>query len=118
MSGYLTTHVLDTARGCPAAGLKISLFRVAGNNHSKIAELVTNEDGRTDAPILPAGDFRTGTYELVFYAGDYLDASGQGGQGIKFLDQIPIRFGMDDAEAHYHVPLLLSPFGYSTYRGS
>ncbi|WP_439524101.1 hydroxyisourate hydrolase [Marivita sp.] len=118
MSGYLTTHVLDTAKGCPAAGLKIALYRVSGNSHHKIAETVTNEDGRTDSPILPAGDFKTGTYELVFFAGDYLRASGQAGDDPLFLDEVPLRFGMSDADAHYHVPLLLSPFGYSTYRGS
>jgi 5-hydroxyisourate hydrolase len=118
MSGYLTTHVLDTAKGCPAAGLKIALYRVSGNSHRKIAETVTNADGRTDSPILPAGDFKTGTYELVFYAGDYLRASGQAGEDPLFLDQVPLRFGMSDDAAHYHVPLLLSPYGYSTYRGS
>ena len=118
MSGYLTTHVLDTAKGCPAAGLKIALYRVTGNSHRKIAETVTNDDGRTDSPILPVDSFQTGTYELVFFAGDYLRASGQAGDDPLFLDQVPIRFGMSDAAAHYHVPLLLSPYGYSTYRGS
>lgn len=116
--GYLTTHVLDTARGCPAAGIKIGLYRVSGNSHSKIAEAVTNSDGRTDTPILPQNDFKTGTYELVFFAGDYLKTTGSDQSDPYFLDQIPIRFGMNDASAHYHVPLLLSPFGYSTYRGS
>ncbi|MCC5974216.1 MAG: hydroxyisourate hydrolase [Rubellimicrobium sp.] len=115
--GWLTTHVLDTARGCPAAGVRIMLYRVGGNSHRKIAEAVTNADGRTDAPILPEGAFRTGTYELVFCAGDYLRATGQVREGVLFLDEVPIRFGMAE-EAHYHVPLLLSPFGYSTYRGS
>ncbi|WP_323022537.1 hydroxyisourate hydrolase [Pararhodobacter sp.] len=118
MPGYLTTHVLDTARGLPAEGVQIALYRVSGNSHKKIAETVTNADGRTDSPILPQGTFKTGTYELVFFAGDYLRATGQGGAEPLFLDQIPIRFGMSDAEAHYHVPLLLSPYGYSTYRGS
>ncbi|WP_417627091.1 hydroxyisourate hydrolase [Pararhodobacter aggregans] len=118
MPGYLTTHVLDTARGLPAEGVTIALYRVSGNSHKKIAETVTNADGRTDSPILPQDKFRTGTYELVFFAGDYLRATGQGGAEPLFLDQIPIRFGMSDAEAHYHVPLLLSPYGYSTYRGS
>lgn len=118
MAGYLTTHVLDTARGCPAAGLKIALYRVSGNSHRKLVEMVTNADGRTDSPILPEGAFKTGAYELVFYAGDYLRASGQAGEEPLFLDQVPLRFGMSDPEAHYHVPLLLSPFGYSTYRGS
>lgn len=118
MPGYLTTHVLDTARGLPAEGVQIALYRVSGNAHTKIAETVTNADGRTDGPILPQGTFKTGTYELVFFAGDYLRATGQGGAEPLFLDQIPIRFGMNDAGAHYHVPLLLSPYGYSTYRGS
>ncbi|MGI3183535.1 hydroxyisourate hydrolase [Nioella aestuarii] len=118
MAGYLTTHVLDTARGCPAAGLKIVLYRVSGNSHSKLVEMETNSDGRTDSPILPQDKFKTGSYELVFFAGGYLRASGQGGDEPLFLDQVPIRFGMSDAEAHYHVPLLLSPYGFSTYRGS
>jgi 5-hydroxyisourate hydrolase len=115
--GWLTTHVLDTARGCPAAGVKIMLYRVSGNSHRKIAETVTNADGRTDAPILPREKFATGTYELVFCAGEYLRSSGQAGAEPLFLDEVPIRFGMAEA-AHYHVPLLLSPYGYSTYRGS
>ncbi|GGH34098.1 5-hydroxyisourate hydrolase [Cribrihabitans marinus] len=118
MAGYLTTHVLDTARGCPAEGIRIALYRVSGNSHTKIAETVTNDDGRTDAPILPQDTFKTGTYELVFFCGEYLEQTGQAQGETKFLDQIPIRFGMDDPQAHYHVPLLLSPYGYSTYRGS
>lgn len=116
--GYLTTHVLDTARGCPAEGLKIALYRVTGNSHRKLVEMVTNADGRTDAPILPAEKFAVGTYELVFFAGDYLRAAGLAAEEPLFLDEVPIRFGMSDAAAHYHVPLLLSPYGYSTYRGS
>lgn len=119
--GFLTTHVLDTARGIPAAGINIQLYRVSGNAHTKIAEAVTNSDGRTDSPILPKDKFEIGQYELIFQAGDYLRNSGmvsdEGGTPL-FLDEVPIRFGIDDAEAHYHVPLLLSPFGYSTYRGS
>ncbi len=117
MPGFLTTHVLDTARGCPANGITISLYRVSGNSHRKIADAVTNDDGRTDSPILPEAKFKTGTYELIFFAGDYLRAHGAPTNDILFLDQVPIRFGMPE-EAHYHVPLLLSPFGYSTYRGS
>lgn len=116
--GYLTTHVLDTARGCPAAGMKIELYRVLQDGTEKIAQAVTNADGRTDGPILPKGQFRVGTYELIFFAGTYLDATGTPPEAPRFLDQIPIRFGISDAQAHYHVPLLLSPFGYSTYRGS
>lgn len=116
-TGYLTTHVLDTARGCPAEGIKILLYRVSGNSHRKIADSVTNADGRTDAPILPQGKFKTGTYELIFCVGDYLRATGQAVEDPLFLDQVPLRFGMAE-QAHYHVPLLLSPYGYSTYRGS
>ena len=117
MTGYLTTHVLDTARGCPAEGLKIALYRLNGEARELLATLITNADGRTDRQILPAEGFATGTYELVFHAGAYLDAAGTHPEDPRFLDVIPIRFGMSE-EAHYHVPLLLSPFGYSTYRGS
>ncbi|MDQ1847441.1 hydroxyisourate hydrolase [Gemmobacter fulvus] len=117
-SGRLTTHVLDTAKGKPAAGVRIMLYRLSGQSHRKIAETVTNADGRTDAPMLAGADLKAGNYELVFCAGDYLRASGQAGEGTLFLDEIPIRFGIADADAHYHVPLLISPFAYSTYRGS
>ena len=117
MAGWLSTHVLDTAKGVPAEGLTIWLYRVSGHSHSKIAEAVTNADGRTDGPILPEAKFKVGTYELVFFAGDYLRATHQVEDDPLFLDQIPIRFGMAE-EVHYHVPLLLSPFGMSTYRGS
>lgn len=110
MAGYLTTHVLDTAKGKPAAGLHIALYRIDGEARHHLKTVVTNADGRTDAQILPEGEFATGTYELVFHAGDYL------GQR-DFLDLIPLRFTMSEA-SHYHVPLLLSPYGYSTYRGS
>jgi len=116
--GYLTTHVLDTARGLPAQGIKIALFRLNGDNREKIAEAVTNDDGRTDSPILPIEQFETGLYELVFFTGPYLENHGQASGENKFLDQIPLRFGVDDGTSHYHVPLLLSPYGYSTYRGS
>lgn len=117
MAGYLTTHVLDTARGCPAAGLKIELFRIDGDNRALLKTLTTNDDGRTDEQILPAEQFETGVYELVFHAGAYLDATGTPPESPRFLDVIPLRFGMSEP-SHYHVPLLLSPFGYSTYRGS
>ena len=117
MTGYLTTHVLDTARGCPAAGLRIDLYRIDGDCRQHLRTLLTNEDGRTDDRILPENEFATGTYELVFHAGAYLDAVGTPPEEPRFLDEIPLRFGMSEA-AHYHVPLLLSPFGYSTYRGS
>ncbi len=116
--GYLTTHVLDTALGVPAAGIRIELYRVEGKGRTKLAECVTNSDGRTDTPILPAEEFAPGNYELVFHAGGYLNVTGQARDLPLFLDEIPIRFGMSDPDAHYHVPLLLSPYGYSTYRGS
>ena len=116
--GYLTTHVLDTARGCPAAGLAIDLYRIENGTYRHLARKVTNNDGRTDGPILPKGAFAVGTYELEFHAGAYLDATGTPPEAPRFLDVVPIRFGISDAAAHYHVPLLLSPFGYSTYRGS
>lgn len=117
MSGYLTTHVLDTARGCPAEGLQIELFRIADDSRTSLRKLVTNADGRTDEHILPVSEFQTGVYELVFHCGDYLDRVGVSAVSPRFLDLVPLRFGMSEA-AHYHVPLLLSPFGYSTYRGS
>ncbi|MFG6528622.1 MULTISPECIES: hydroxyisourate hydrolase [unclassified Sulfitobacter] len=117
MTGYLTTHVLDTARGCPAAGLKVDLYRLEGETRTHLRSLTTNADGRTDEQILPAAEFETGTYELLFHCGDYLDAQGAPAEEPRFLDVVPLRFGMSEA-AHYHVPLLLSPFSYSTYRGS
>lgn len=116
--GYLTTHVLDTARGCPAAGMHVTLYRLEGAARTMLAEKTTNADGRTDGPILPRESFAAGTYELIFAAGDYLRATGQATEEPLFLDEVPIRFGMADAQAHYHVPLLLSPYGMSTYRGS
>ncbi len=117
-NGRLSTHVLDTSLGKPAAGVKILLFRIRGNSHTKLKEVMTNADGRTDAPLLVGAELKTGQYEIVFCAGDYLRASGQAGEGTLFLDEIPIRFGVADAGGHYHVPLLISPFAYSTYRGS
>lgn len=118
MAGYLTTHVLDTARGCPAAGVRVVLRRWDGEGVETLAEFRTNADGRCDAPILSGDEFGCGTYELLFHAGDYLRQTGQASANPLFLDKIPIRFGVSDAEAHYHVPLLLSAHGYSTYRGS
>ncbi|MFZ9198839.1 MAG: hydroxyisourate hydrolase [Paracoccaceae bacterium] len=116
--GRLSTHVLDTARGKPAAGVRIALYAVNGNSHRKIKEVVTNHDGRTDEPMLLGDALKAGSYELVFFAGDYLRATGQATGDTLFLDEIPIRFGVPDAGQHYHVPLLISPFAYSTYRGS
>lgn len=116
--GFLTTHVLDTALGRPAAGLRIDLYRVEGGARKHLRETRTNADGRTDTPILRKEEFTPGVYELVFHAGAYLDAAGVPAQEPRFLDVIPIRFGISAADSHYHVPLLLSPHGYSTYRGS
>ena len=115
--GRLTTHVLDTAAGRPAAGLSIALYRLDGETRTHLKTVVTNADGRCDAPLLQGVDFSTGEYELVFAAGDYLRAQGLALPEPAFLDKVPIRFGMAEA-AHYHVPLLISPYGYSTYRGS
>ena len=116
MAGYLTTHVLDTARGQPADGLRIELFRL-NDGRERLADTETNAEGRTDGPILPAESFAQGSYELLFHCGEYLDRMGVPSESPRFLDTVPVRFGMSEA-AHYHVPLLLSPFGYSTYRGS
>lgn len=117
MPGYLTTHVLDTARGRPAEGMEIVLFRLNGEQRTELARMRTNSDGRTDTQILPEAEFATGTYELQFHAGAWMDATGVDAEDPRFLDVIPIRFGMSQQD-HYHVPLLISPFGFSTYRGS
>lgn len=117
-AGRLTTHVLDTGRGKPAAGVAITLYRMGGTDPVRVAEAVTNADGRTDGPMLAGKALTAGVYELVFAAGDYLRRTGQAAGDVLFLDQIPIRFGVSDADQHHHVPLLISPFAYSTYRGS
>jgi len=114
--GRLTTHVLDIANGCPGAAIRIDLFRQG--QAEAIAQTITNVDGRCDAPLLEDVSFVAGEYELVFHAGEYFNAKGQEDGEHRFLDQVVIRFGINDENQHYHVPLLLSPFGYSTYRGS
>lgn len=116
-SAKLTTHVLDTTSGKPAAGLSIMLYRLEGETRTLINSVVTNADGRCDEPLLSGESFIPGRYELVFSAGDYLRATGHALPEPAFLDEVPIRFGMAEM-THYHVPLLLSPYGYSTYRGS
>ena len=116
--GRLTTHVLDTARGRPAAGLRIDLFWLEGEERQRITSVMTNGDGRVDGPLVEGVAFMAGTYELVFHAGDYLRATGAALPEPAFLDRIPLRFGVADPGMHYHVPLLLSPYGSSTYRGS
>ncbi len=116
-SGRLTTHVLDTARGTPARGLELVLHRLDGERRDLVGEGRTNEDGRCDAPLMQGEGFRHGTYEITFFCGPYFDAQGVELAQPKFLDDVVIRFGISE-DRHYHVPLLLSPFGYSTYRGS
>lgn len=115
----LTTHVLDTALGKPASGMRIDVVRHEGKGRAVLKTVTTNGDGRIDGgPILNGDDFTAGEYELIFHAGDYLRATGHTLPEPLFLDIIPIRFGVADTTAHYHVPLLISPFSYSTYRGS
>lgn len=116
--GWLTTHVLDTARGRPAAGMRIGLWQIDGTRRTLLATVVTNADGRTDRPILDEARFAPGVYELLFHVGDWLDLTAAAPETPRFLGEVPVRFGVSDPEAHYHVPLLVSPFGYSTYRGS
>jgi 5-hydroxyisourate hydrolase len=116
--GRITTHVLDTARGMPAAGLKIEVYAITPQGPKLLKTIATNADGRADAPLLEGEALQAGQYELRFYAGDYLRAQKLNLPEPLFLDVIPISFGIANAGQHYHVPLLLSPFGYSTYRGS
>jgi 5-hydroxyisourate hydrolase len=117
--GGLTTHVLDVARGRPAAGVAIELVRVAGDGSEELAaRAVTNADGRTDAPLVAPGALTAGTYELRFAVGDYLRAAGHAVSDPPFLDVVPVRFGVGEPGEHHHVPLLVSPWSYSTYRGS
>ena len=119
MAGRLSTHVLDTARGRPAAELQVELFRLdpASGERTSLKTVRTNADGRTDAPLLEGEDLQAATYEIVFDVGGYFAAE-VGVSDPPFLGRVPIRFGIADASAHYHVPLLASPWSYSTYRGS
>jgi 5-hydroxyisourate hydrolase len=114
--GRITTHVLDTAAGRPAAGLKVILTRLDGAP-AVLTEAVTNADGRVDKPLLEGAAFARGHYEIMFHVGDYFRRSGVALPDPPFLDLVPVRFGVTE-DAHYHVPLLVSPFAYSTYRGS
>lgn len=120
MAGKLTTHILDTARGLPAAGVKVELWSVNfGTGQKKLLKTVTtNSDGRTDTPLLSDGELKVGIYELVFGVGEYLKRMSDNLPNPLFLERIPIQFGVADAGVHYHVPLLVSPWSYSTYRGS
>ena len=115
--GRLTTHVLDTAKGRPGGGVRVELYRL-DDERRLVAEAVTNDDGRSEGPLLEGEAFRVGTYELIFHAGAYFEESGPAQPEPRFLDQVVIRFGVSAADAHYHVPLLLAPHGYTTYRGS
>ena len=115
--GRLTTHVLDTAQGCPASGIAVSLYRVQPQREL-IAQATTNTDGRLDNPILDTDSFVAGVYELVFSAGDYFRASQADLPEPPFVDEVVLRFGIANEDQHYHVPLLVSPWSYSTYRGS
>jgi 5-hydroxyisourate hydrolase len=110
----ISTHILDTARGRPAEGVRVELYRLADSGRERCAAAVTNADGRTSEPLLSGEVLAVGVYELVFFAGAYLRTSAQ----PPFLDEIVIRFGVSEETGNYHVPLLLSPYGYSTYRGS
>src|SRR3954468_23483742 len=114
----LSTHVLDTARGVPAAGIDLELHALRGGERVCIARSVTNADGRTDATLIAGEQVHPGVYELTFHAGAYFRRSGIPLNDPPFLDQVVIRFGVAEAAGNYHVPLLLSPYGYSTYRGS
>ena len=114
----LTTHVLDNSRGKPAANLKIELYEIQDSKKILIDTFFTNEDGRVDKPLLSGENIEETTYELLFFAGDYLTNENINLNRSLFLNQIPIRFNITKKSEHYHVPLLLSPFGYSTYRGS
>ncbi len=116
--GHLTTHVLDTANGCPAAGVAITLRRIEDNGATTLLNTITNADGRCDTPLLEGNDFRPGRYELVFRVAAYFAAKGAAMDDPPFIEEAVIRFGVADATAHYHVPLLVSPWSHSTYRGS
>ena len=109
--GKLTTHVLDTAHGTPGAGMEIELWKLDSGDWSVLKKIKTNSDGRTDRPLLEGDGFGAGTYQLVFHVGEYYEAEG-------FLDLVPVRFRIADPGQHYHVPLLCSPWSYTTYRGS
>lgn len=118
MASKLSTHVLDTANGCPASGMQIELWEITGENRKLLKSVFTNSDGRTDQPLLSASELNTGYYELVFYVGEYFGKKISSQSKVPFLDRIPVRFGIEDCNSSYHVPLLVSPWAYSTYRGS
>lgn len=114
----LTTHVLDTMNGCPAAGMQVALYRLEGATPVLLREVTLDDDGRAGGPILDANAFRPGRYRLVFQVATYFRARGVALAEPPFLDEVPVEFGMDARQPHYHVPLLASPWSYTTYRGS
>lgn len=114
----LTTHILDLVTGRPAAGVRVVLSRHEAGETHEITEAVTNADGRLDAPLLAGPALTAGTYELAFHIGDYFAGATTQPSGVRFLDVVPLRFGVADPSLHYHVPLLVTPWAYSTYRGS
>lgn len=116
--GKLSTHVLDTAHGCPAAGVKLALYVIDADRRTLLKDDVTNADGRCASPLLEGEALRAGSYELVFQAGDYYAARGVALPAPRFLDRIVIAFGVADPAQNYHVPLVMTPWSYSTYRGS
>ena len=116
--GKLSTHVLDITQGKPGAGVTVQLYAVEVGVKTLLKTEVTNQDGRCNAPLLEGADFKTGCYELVFAAGDYFDAQGLALPTPKFIDRVTLAFGVADATQNYHVPLVVSPWAYSTYRGS
>ena len=116
--GKLSTHVLDTAHARPGAGVRVELYAVDAGGRTLLKSELTNGDGRCAAPLLEGAGLRTGQYELVFHAGDYFAAQGVELPSPRFLDRVTIAFGVFDAEQNYHVPLVMTPWSYSTYRGS
>jgi 5-hydroxyisourate hydrolase len=116
--GKLTTHALDTAHGCPAAGMRVTLFRIDPAGPALLKSIVLNVDGRADEPLLEGAELRAGRYRLDFAVGAYFAALGAAQADPPFLDRVPLDFGIASPDEHYHVPLLVSPWSYSTYRGS
>jgi 5-hydroxyisourate hydrolase len=118
MPAKLSTHVLDTMHGCPAQGMKIELWSLEDDDRTLVISARTNADGRTEQALLAADEMKAGQYELIFFVGDYFASRSVAMPKVRFLDKVPVRFGIADAGGSYHVPLLCSPWAYSTYRGS
>ncbi|MGF1695371.1 hydroxyisourate hydrolase [Vibrio kyushuensis] len=116
--GKLTTHVLDTMKGTPGSEIKVELFKFDGEQYQPIGQTFTNDDGRTNKPLLEDEQFVPGKYQLVFHVASYFEGQGVNLDDVPFLDDVVIRFGLSDEDSHYHVPLLVSPYSFSTYRGS